>query len=125
MGEEMTFQKYHAKKTVIDGIKFSSKLEADRFLQLKMLSQTEPPLISDLELQPEFQISEGYIDPETGEKHKNVFYVGDFKYVDNETHKTIVEDTKGVETDAFKLKWKLVQKRYKQIEFRKLTRKDV
>ncbi len=117
--------KFHSKPTTIGNIKFASKLEADRYRQLCMMAQVDPPLISDLELQPEFQVSEGYVDAVTGEKVKSIFYVADFKYTDNEEHKVIVEDTKGVETAEFKLKWKLVRKKYKQFEFRKLTRKDV
>ena len=117
--------KYHAKQTVIDGIKFASKLEADRYLQLKFLSMTDPPLISKLILQPEFEISQGYVDPKTGEKIPARHYVADFQYVDNETHLTIVEDTKGVETDLFRLKWDIARQKYPECTFRKLTRKDV
>ncbi len=117
--------KYNAKKTVVDGIKFSSKLEADRYIQLKMLLNTEPPLISDLRLQPEFQIFRGYVDPDTGEKIRSRYYVADFQYIDNEEHKIIVEDTKGDETDVFRMKWAYVRSEYPQFEFRKLTRKDV
>lgn len=121
----MSYQKFRAKKTVIDGIRFASKLEAERYLQLKMMLKTEPPLISDLVLQPEFQIFCGYVDPKTGEKVKSRYYVADFQYVDNLEHKTIVEDTKGVETDVFRLKWDIVRKKYPEFEFRMLKRKDV
>lgn len=115
--------KYNARKTTIDGITFASRLEADRYVQLKLLEKAEE--ISDLKLQPEFQIFQGYIDPETGEHHKSRYYFGDFQYVDKQEHKVIVEDTKGIETDVFRLKWDLVRSQYPQYEFRKVTRDDV
>ena len=34
------YRKYHNKKTVIDGIKFDSKLEAERYAQLKMMDHS-------------------------------------------------------------------------------------
>ena len=116
--------KYRSRKTVVNGIKFASKLEADRYMQLRMMMATEPPLICDLVLQPEFQIFHGYVDPDTGEKVRSKYYVADFQYTDVIEHKVIVEDTKGVETDVFRLKWDVVKKKYPEFEFRKLTKKE-
>jgi hypothetical protein len=115
--------KYNAKRTVVNGITFASRLEAERYQQLMLLERADE--ISGLVLQPEFQILQGWIHPETGEKIKSRFYVGDFRYIDNATNKMVVEDTKGIETAEFRLKWSLVQSQYPQYEFRKLTRKDV
>ena len=115
--------KFHSRATVVDGIKFPSRLEADRYLQLRMLKQAGE--ISDLKLQPEFQIFKGYVDPETGAKHKSRFYVADFQYLDLRSHQVIVEDTKGVETEVFRLKWEFVQSEYPDFVFVKLKRKDV
>ena len=112
--------KYNAKKTTIDGITFSSKLESERYLQLKLLQQAGE--IEGLSLQDEFQIARGWINPETGEKIKSAFYIADFCYFDNKTHRWVVEDTKGMETPEFRLKWKLVQSQYRDFEFRKVTR---
>lgn len=119
----MSYQKYKSKQTIVDGIKFQSKLESERYQQLKFLLRADE--IADLKLQPEFQIFEGYTDAVTGEKHRSRYYVGDFKYVDTKSHQTIVEDTKGVETDVFKLKWEMVQEKFPEYVFRKMTRKDV
>ena len=83
--------KYHARKTTVNGITFASQLEADRFEQLLWLQKAEE--IDQLILQPEFQILRGWINPETGEKTKSRFYVGDFQYVDNRSGKIVVEDT--------------------------------
>ena len=115
--------KYRSRKTVINGITFASKLEAERYQQLRMLQRSGD--IRDLVLQPEFQIFRGYVDPETGAKVKSRYYVADFQYTDVEGHKVIVEDTKGIETDVFRLKWDYVRSEYPQFEFRKLKREDV
>ena len=115
--------KYYSRKVTIDGIVFASKLEGTRFLQLKMLQQAGE--IENLKLQPEFQIFKGWVDPKTGEKHRSKFYVGDFMYLDKRSHCWIVEDTKGMETDVFRLKWEYVQSEYPDYVFRKLTRNDV
>jgi len=115
--------KYGAKKTTVDGITFDSKLEAERFQQLRLLEKAGE--ITGLVLQPEFQILQGWVHPETGEKTKSRFYIGDFRYIDNATNKMVVEDTKGMETPEFRLKWDLVRSQYPQYEFRKITREDV
>ena len=112
--------KYNAKKVTIDGITFASQLEGERYQQLKLLEKAEE--ITALVLQPEFQIVRGFVNPETGEKVKSRFYIGDFQYIDNVTNKIVVEDTKGMETAEFRLKWSLVKSMYPQVEFRKVTR---
>ena len=115
--------KYHSRKVTINGITFASKLEAERYQQLVLLSKAKE--IFNLQLQPEFQIYKGWIDPDTGEKHKSRFYVADFLYLDARKHQWIVEDTKGIETDVFRLKWEYVQSEYPEYVFVKLTRKDI
>ena len=112
--------KYKAQKTEVNGITFDSKLESERYEQLLWLERAGE--ITDLILQPEFQVFRGYVNPDTGEKKKSTFYIGDFQYVDIQNHKVIVEDTKGMETPEFRLKWKLVQSQYPEFEFRKVTR---
>ena len=115
--------KYHAKKTEVNGITFDSKLEAERFTQLLLLEKAGE--IQCLRLQPEFQILKGFINPETGEKIRSRFYVGDFSYLDNAKERVVVEDVKGMETSEFRLKWDLVKSQYPEFEFRKVTRDEV
>jgi len=115
--------KYNAKKTTVGNITFDSKLEAERFEQLRLLERAGE--IVGLQLQVEFQILQGWKHPETGEKIKSRFYVADFVYIDNATNKMIAEDTKGMETVDFRLKWSMVKSLYPQYEFRKVTRDDV
>jgi dsDNA-binding SOS-regulon protein len=47
--------KYNAKKTVVDGITFHSKKEADRYCELRLLQKAGQ--ISHLELQPVFNFT--------------------------------------------------------------------
>lgn len=98
--------KYHAKKTVVDGITFDSKREADRYLVLK--SMEEDGIIEDLRRQVRYELIPAFdVD---GKHHRPVFYVADFVYREN-GHE-VIEDVKGVVTDVYRLKRKLVAYRY-------------
>lgn len=98
--------KYHAKRTVVDGITFDSKREADRYLVLK--SMEEDGTIEDLRRQVRYELVPAFdVD---GRHYRPVFYVADFAYV--EDGKEIVEDVKGMRTDVYKLKSKLFAYRY-------------
>lgn len=116
-------RKYNNEKTTIDGITFDSKIESERYKQLMLLERAGE--IQALRLQPEFQILQGWVDCETGEKTRSRFYVGDFMYIDKNAERIIVEDVKGMETAEFRLKWDLVRSQYPQYEFRKVTRNDI
>lgn len=95
--------KFHNKKTFIGGIKFDSKREAARYLQLLELQQHG--LIKDLRLQPSFMLQPAFKDNE-GVKVREVRYIADFQYIghDGITH---VEDVKGMRTKEYiiKSKW--------------------
>lgn len=100
--------KYHAKKTVVDGITFDSKREADRYIFLKGME--EDGTIGDLRRQVRYELVPAFdVD---GRHYRPVFYVADFVYVDKETGKTVVEDVKGMRTDVYRLKSKLFARRY-------------
>lgn len=99
--------KYGNKKTVVNGITFDSKLEAEYYQYLKVL---ENVTILDLQLQPKFLILSGYTDAE-GEKQRPIYYQADF-LVKYENGLVEVIDIKGVETEAFKLKKKMFESRY-------------
>ena len=116
----MSYQKYRAKKTEVNGILFDSKLEAERFQQLLLLEKAGE--ISGLMLQVEFQILKGWTNPETGEKVKSRHYVADFVYNDRETGAWVIEDTKGIETPDFRLKWDYMKSEYPEYRFRKVTK---
>lgn len=90
--------KYNAKKVVIDGIKFDSKKEGNRYLQLKYLRKTGE--IKEFELQPSWKA-------ECGIKYK-----ADFLITWKDGSKTI-EDVKGVKTPTYRLKKKLFEYEFK------------
>lgn len=98
--------KYHAKKTVVDSITFDSKREADRYLVLK--SMEEDGTIENLRRQVRYELVPAFdVD---GKHYRPVFYVADFVYREN-GHE-VIEDVKGVVTDVYRLKRKLVAYRY-------------
>ena len=92
--------KYHAVKTVIDGIRFDSKAEAARYNTLKLLERNGD--ISGLVIHPAFPLEV------MGQKIGK--YIADFEYYEN--GKSVVEDVKGVKTPVYRLKKKLVKALY-------------
>lgn len=80
--------KYGNKRVVIDGIKFHSKKEGRRYLELKMLQGAGE--IQDLELQPSFELQKKFT--HKGTNYRNIRYVADFRYKEN--GEVIVEDVK-------------------------------
>lgn len=95
--------KYFAKKVEIDGIKFDSKKEANRYVELKALERKGT--ISDLCLQVPFElIPAQYVEEKTFTKsgkekickklvERKMEYVADFVYCKDGV--TVVEDVKG------------------------------
>lgn len=106
--------KYNAKVTWVDGIRFPSKLEANRYVELKLLLQAGQ--ISNLILQPSFILQEDFRD-RYGKKQRAIKYVADFQYM--EGNEEVVEDTKGYKDNAvWKIKKKMFLKLYSQYDFR-------
>lgn len=110
--------KYYNKKTKIDGIKFDSQLEAKRYKELKLMEQTG--LIKDLILQPKFILQEKF--KYKNKTYRKIEYIADFSYFSIEDDVLVIEDVKGVKTDVFKLKEKLLLNKFvkenKNIDFR-------
>lgn len=99
--------KYRNKKTVVDGITFDSQKEAARYNELKlMLAAGE---IRDLKLQPQFTLLEGF-KALSGERVSPMIYKADFSYT--EDGQFVVEDVKGMLTDVYKIKRKMMLDRY-------------
>lgn len=100
--------KYRNKKILIDGKKFDSIKEGNRYKELKLLQKIGK--ISELRLQPTYLLQDSFkIENKT---IRAIKYIADFEYIDNETGEKIVEDVKGVKTDVYKLKKKLFQHKY-------------
>ena len=97
--------KYRNKKTEINGIRFDSKHEALRYVELNYLLRTGQ--ISDLELQKPFELIPAQKDANGKTVERAVNYVADFVYFDHDGN-LVVEDAKGMKTDAYKLKKKMM-----------------
>ena len=104
--------KYGNKKVQIDCYVFDSVKESKRYKELKLLERAGE--ITNLELQPRFLLQEGF--KKNGKTFRKIEYIADFKYIEN--GKTIVEDVKGMQTDVFKLKHKLFEYQYPELELR-------
>ena len=92
--------KYNAIKCVIDNITFDSQAEGRYYQTLKLMLASGD--ITDLEVHPTFPI-------EVNGK-KICTYEADFMYMESGVLK--VDDVKGVRTDVYSLKKKLVEALY-------------
>lgn len=95
--------KYHNKKTTVGGITFDSRAEANRFCELLVL--LDRGMIRNLKLQPEFTLTEAFTRPD-GVREKRMCYRADFSY--EQDGRTVVEDVKGVRTEGYKIKRKML-----------------
>ena len=94
--------KYHAKKTVVDGIEFDSAKEAKRYTKLCALEDAGK--IKHLRLQVPFELVPSF--ECDGVKYRGMKYVADFVYYRD--GKVVVEDCKGFKTAEYKMKKKLM-----------------
>lgn len=116
-------QKYKNKKYEYDGIIFDSRKEGRRYAELKVMQKAG--IIHDLQLQVKFVLiptqyeesSEVYTKGnKKGQKkrgkllEKECSYIADFVYYEN--GQQIVEDAKGLRTEVYKIKKKLILERY-------------
>lgn len=96
--------KYNNTKESYGNLKFDSKKERERFVELKAMQDIG--LIHNLKLQHNFTLREGYTTTD-GERIQGTIYKADFTYYD-EKGVFIIEDVKGVPTDIYKLKKKMM-----------------
>ena len=101
--------KYGNKKTTVDGIRFDSLHEANRYMELKLLERGKA--IRDLRRQVKYQLvptvrSNGKV------IQRAINYYADFVYTDCRTGKEIVEDAKGYKTDVYRMKKKMMLNKY-------------
>ena len=111
----MVYRKYRAKKTVVDGITFDSKKEADFYCELKMLRMGG--VVKDFECQHKFVLQEGF--RHHGKAERAVTYTADFVIEYSDGHIEVV-DVKGMRTDVYKLKRKLLLYRHPDMIFREV-----
>lgn len=86
--------KYGNTKTVVDGIRFDSKHEASRYVELKYMERAG--LITDLHLQAPYELVPKQKDESGKVVERAVTYVADFVYRQN--GKVVVEDAKSPAT---------------------------
>lgn len=103
--------KYHAKRTVIDGIKFDSQKEAERWSELKLLERAGR--IGELRRQVVYGLHAPVLSAHSATSTCSVgfiwwaivsTYIADFSYVEN--GEITVEDCKGMPTPAYRQKRK-------------------
>jgi len=104
--------KYNAHPVDADGYHFDSLAEERRYRELRLLERNGD--IEDLKVHPRFEIMPAL--NIKGKHYRPTFYEGDFAYTENGVD--VVEDVKGVQTDVFKLKWKMMWMRYPLLDLR-------
>jgi hypothetical protein len=95
--------KYSNVKVFRGSTKFDSKKEARRYDELTLCLKAK--VISSLDLQPKFLLQEGY--SYNSSRIQPIYYVSDFLYKDLERGVWVVEDTKGMKTDVYRIKKKI------------------
>ena len=108
--------KYHNTKVTYNGIKFDSKKERDKYIELKQLEKAG--IIKELELQPKFLLLDTI--HYKSKTYPKTYYKADFTYFDNEKGKSILEDIKSPTTakdKAYRLKIKMLLAKYPDIDF--------
>lgn len=107
--------KYHNKKIEVDGMKFDSKKEYKRFIELQELEKKG--IIRNLERQKKFCIV-----PKTETVKRARFYLADFYYIDENGWK-VIEDVKSpctAKEPLYRLKRDLILWQYPDIDFREI-----
>lgn len=112
-GKKACGNKFHAEKTVVDGIEFDSAKEARRYSDLRLMEIAGE--ICDLSRQVEYEL----IPKQTrsdGTAERAIKYLADFVYTRCADCETVVEDVKGYKMGAaysvFVIKRKLMLWRY-------------
>lgn len=107
--EPVKKSKYNNKRIRVDGILFDSKLEADFYSDLKL--QLKAGVIRGFCRQPEFILVEGF------GARKPVIYKADF-IVFNLDGTVDIIDTKGYETETFRIKHKQFLNKFPGLELK-------
>ena len=123
---EISSNKYKNVKTTINGISFSSKMEAKVYEVL--LSLKEKNIISNLILQPKFVLNESfrriYYDSRKEKINTNqireITYISDFSFIYKE--KNFILEVKGMMDQKYPIKKKLFLSKYPEILFLEIRR---
>lgn len=101
--------KYGNKKTIVDGIRFDSLHEANRYMELQLLERGKA--IRDLRRQVKYELVPT-IRHNGKVIQRAINYYADFVYIDSRTGNTVVEDAKGYKTDVYRMKKKMMLNKY-------------
>ncbi len=93
--------KYSAQKTVVQGITFDSKREAQRWAQLRLLERAGE--ISEIKLQVPIMLV-GQKGPLLSRTGRQMRLTVDFTYKNNKTGLTVYEDAKGTPTRDYEVR---------------------
>lgn len=107
--------KYGNAITEVDGIRFDSRKEAKYYADLLWLQRTG--VIKSIESQPELELQPSY--EREGKKIRPIIYQADFKVTEADGHVYYV-DTKGMRTQVYLIKKKMLLYRYPDIDFREI-----
>jgi len=114
--------KYGNTKVEAHGLKFDSKKECNRYEELLLLQKAG--LITELETQPKFELL-GTL-RYNGATFKKRSYIGDFRYFEKSTQKTVVEDVKSSKKLTAKMplytikRHMFIEKYGHEVEFREI-----
>lgn len=108
--------KYGNSKVTIDDRTFDSKLEAKRYGELRLMERAG--MISNLQCQVPFELIPKF--KKNGKTWRKMEYLADFTYTRD--GQLIVEDTKGLRTEAYKLKRKLFEYKYPDLTIKEIDK---
>lgn len=97
-----------SKKTVIDGVTFDSKTEAEYYEYLKSLERDKK--IYRLRCHPVYELQKPI--ERHGKKYKAIKYIADFEYWNEDEQINVVVDVKGYAMEDARLKRKLFAYKY-------------
>jgi len=98
----VSYSKFKAKKTSVNGMTFDSKAEARRYGDLYLMEKSGH--IKDLRLQVPYILAPRVKFEGSPSAKPALKYVADFSYIEADTGRAIVEDCKGVLTEGFQIK---------------------
>jgi hypothetical protein len=106
-----------ASERTVDGVCFDSKAEAARWCVLRAMERAGR--IKDLERQVSYVLCRPYTRKD-GTRCRGVTYRADFRYLEAGTNKIVVEDVKGVATEAYRIKKAFLLAQHPDLNFREV-----
>lgn len=110
--------KYNNQKTIVDGIEFDSKKEADYYIHLKLLKKAGE--IKDIGLQQRFVLQPGF--EKNGVKYQPITYIADFVITNNDgtTEVVDVKPSKTFKTQVYRIKKKMFEYKYPELTIKEV-----